>query len=80
MTIEAQAERTRPRTKPIMVYRCPAHGLIESPTWYEDVPAEDSCFYCPINLTNKAEAPHTGITDEVCGKTVHGPRKVQFLD
>lgn len=68
--------RTRRRLRKqesVLVYRCPAHGLIESPTWHEDEIRDDSWWYCPINLTGKASALHDGITDDVCGKDVCGP-------
>jgi hypothetical protein len=54
----------------IQVWRCPVHGLIESPrrfALYE--PHEPAEMICPINLSTD----ESGITDDLCEQTCEGP-------
>jgi hypothetical protein len=62
----------------ISVYRCPVHGLIESPRFYGPpytTSPDEECMTCPINLsTNEG-----GITDDVCDQTCEGPFTVEVV-
>jgi hypothetical protein len=55
------------------VYRCPVHGLTESPRKFRfpDV-AEAEGMYCTANLSNDAH----GIPDDVCHRRCEGPLTV----
>lgn len=70
----AQVQVLRRQQAGTDVWRCPVHGIIESPSWHDDTVPEDCGWYCPINLSGRDG--NDGITDEVCSKDVTGPFRV----
>lgn len=68
--------RDNAQAREVEVWRCPVHGLIESPRWfalYE--PDEPGEMICPINLSTDGG----GITDDLCQETCEGPFRVALI-
>jgi hypothetical protein len=71
-------ETTAVEPQRVQVYRCPVHGLIESPRWFGFYGPDDpeTGMFCPINLSTD----ESGITDDLCDKTCAGPFSVVIAD
>lgn len=52
----------------LQVWRCPVHGLIESPRWFALYGPEEAEMICPINLSTDGT-----LTDDLCQETCEGP-------